>query len=166
MKLRPPTMTAFAARRAFTLAEVMIAVLITGLMMVSLFAGFSVGFRVVQSARENLRATQILLQRMETIRLYTWSQVNSNAYLQPTFTERYDPLGVTNNTSGTLYVGVVGRGVPAGLPAAYQNNMREITVTLYWTNYSGYKMTNKLVRTRSMQTYVARYGMQNYIYGK
>src|SRR5262249_23463431 len=100
------------------------------------------------------------------IRLYTWSQVNSNAYLLPTFTERYDPLGATNNTSGTIYVGVVNRSVPAGLPAAYRSNMCEITVTLYWTNYTGYKMTNKVVRWGTMQTDVCRYGLQNYIYGK
>jgi len=40
--------------------------------------------------------------------------------------------------------------------------MRAITVTIYWTNYL--RSTNAMVRTRQMQTFVARNGMQNYVY--
>ena len=42
--------------------------------------------------------------------------------------------------------------------------MRAITVTLYWTNYSKKPNQTQVVRSRQMQTYVARYGMQNYLY--
>ena len=59
----------------------MISVLIVGTLILSLYAGFSQGFSIIQTSRENLRATQILVQRMETIRLYTWSQVLDTGHL-------------------------------------------------------------------------------------
>ena len=149
---------------AYTLAEVMISVLIVGTLILALYAGFSQGFAVIHSARENLRATQILVQRMETIRLYTWSQVlDTDNYLKPTFTELYDPLGRTNNTVGTRFQGTISSSIPTDLPVAYQTNMRTITVQLFWTNYN---RGQPVVSTREMQTRVARNGMQNYIYGK
>jgi hypothetical protein len=149
-------------RKAYTLAEVMIAVLLIALMTVSLYGGISSGFSIIQLARENLRATQILMQRMETIRLYTWHQVNDPTYLKPTFVERYDPLGVSTNAGGAVYNGVISLSTPASVPAAYQTNMRLLTVTLYWTNAT---RSAKIVRTRQMQTHIARNGMQNYIWG-
>ena len=48
--------------------------------------------------------------------------------------------------------------------ADYSNNMRTITVTIYWTNYPRGLTNTPIVRTRQMQTLVARYGMQNYVY--
>jgi hypothetical protein len=53
---------------------------------------------------------------------------------------------------------------PTGVPADYQNKMRAITVTVVWTNYGQSAGTNFVVRSRQMQTFVARYGMQDYIY--
>src|SRR5213593_2815579 len=86
-------------QRAFTFVEVVVAAFLVGLMTLSIFACFSSGFTIIQSARENLRATQIMLQRVEAVRLFTWNQVlDTTNHLKPTFTEYYDPLGVTNNT--------------------------------------------------------------------
>jgi len=162
MKLAPPTSANCRGTLAYTLAEVLIAIFIVAIMGITLYAGFTSGFASVKLSREDLRATQIMLKRMEGIRLYTWSQVTNNSYLSPTFVALYDPLGTTNQASGAIYAGKVDRTVPAGLPAAYQNNMRAITVSLYWTNYNG---NTKIVRSRQIQTYVSRYGMQSYIYG-
>jgi Tfp pilus assembly protein PilE len=151
-------------RLAYTLAEVMISVLLVGTLTVALYAGFSQGFSVIQSARENLRATQIMVQRMESIRLYTWSQVlDTNNYLKPAFIEVYDPLGRTNNTAGTVYYGTIKSQIPSDLPDAYRTNMRTITVQLTWTNYTRGRAIPFL---RQMETRVARNGMQNYIFGK
>jgi hypothetical protein len=36
------------------------------------------------------------------------------------------------------------------------------TVTVSWTNYYG---RQSIVRTRQLQTFIARYGIQNYIWG-
>jgi Tfp pilus assembly protein PilE len=153
-----------AKEKAYTLAEVMISVLIVGTLILSLYAGFSQGFSVIQSSRENLRATQILVQRMETIRLYTWSQsLDTTKYLQPSFVDYYDPRGRSNNTAGLVYQGTITSEIPLDLPVAYQADMRTITVRLYWTNFN---QGEPIVFSRQMQTRVARNGIQNYIYGK
>jgi len=149
----------------YTFAEVLVATAILGLVGTSLYGAFAAGFCVIQSTRENLRATQILVQKTEAVRLFTWSQVaDTNNYLRFAFTENYDPLGATNNSGGAKYTGYVRASVPAAgeLPEAYRTNMRTITVTLYWTNYNGAKA---IVHQREMQTRVARNGMQNYIWG-
>ena len=58
-----------AADRGFTFAEVLVAVVLVSIMVVSLNAAFSAGFTLLKLARENLRATQIMLQQMEILRL-------------------------------------------------------------------------------------------------
>ena len=147
----------------YTFAEVLVAAAILGVAATALYGAFAAGFCVIESTRENLRATQILVQKMEAVRLLTWSQINdTNNYLTPTFTADYDPLGTTNRCGGVKYRGYVSASTPADLPEAYRANMRTITVTFYWTNYIGAKT---IVHTREMRTRVARNGMQNYIWG-
>jgi len=151
--------------RAYTFAEVLIATGILGFVSASLCVGFNAGFCMIQSTRENLRATQIMLQKLEAIRLFTWSQVgDTNNYLKSTFTEVYDPLGAAKNCGGPKYTGSVTASVPAAgdLPEAYRTNMRTLTVKVSWTTYNGAKA---IVHQREMQTRVARNGMQNYIWG-
>jgi len=151
--------------RGHTFAEVLVAAGILGFMGTSLYAAFSAGFCLIQSTRENLRATQIMMQKLESVRLFTWSQVcDTTDYLKSTFTEVYDPLGGKQGTRGATYTGSVTASVPAAgeLPEAYRTNMRTITVSLSWTNNSG---ADAIVHQRKMTTRVARYGMQNYIWG-
>lgn len=147
---------------AYTLAEVLITVFLVTVVVVSLYAGFSSGLSVVQSTRENLRATQILVQWMETARLYNWSQINNSSFVLPKFSEVYDPASLATNAGGTLYIGNITRQTPTNLPAAYNTNMVRLTVTVYWTNYSKNKT---ITQSRQMQTYVARSGLQNYVFG-
>lgn len=142
--------------RGYTLAETMVATCLLGTVVVFLYAAFSSGFAFVELARENLRATQIMMQKMETVRLYKWSQVTDPAYIKAEFKEWYDPSGVSAGNGGTLYTGSYSL-TNAPVTGTYQNNMRTVTVTLSWTNSA------KVVRTRQMQTLVARYGLQNYV---
>jgi hypothetical protein len=151
--------------KGYTFTEVLVAAAILGFVGTSLYGAFSAGFCIIQSTRENLRATQILVQKTEAIRLLTWSQIcDTNNYLKSPFFEAYDPLGSTNNCGGPQYTGFVTATEPTSseVPPSYRTNMRTITVTLYWTNYLGSK---PVVHSRDLQTRVARNGMQNYIWG-
>src|SRR5467141_1985271 len=65
---------------AFTLLEGLIGVAVMGILIVCLYTGMTSGFNVVRMARENLRATQVLQEKFETLRLYTWDQINSNGF--------------------------------------------------------------------------------------
>jgi type II secretory pathway pseudopilin PulG len=152
-------------RAAYTLVEVMISIFVLSLMTVSLYAGFFSGFEVVRLSRENLRATQILLQKLEAVRLYNWSEINSTNYLKPTFTDYYNPMGITNGSVAATYSGFITLSSLSNVvPGDYQNKMVGVTAKVFWTNYVQKPNATALVRSRQMQTYVARYGMQNYIY--
>ena len=164
---RPAVKAGKASQRgcaAFTLVEVMVATAVLGILALSLFGAYSSGLAIVQSARENLRATQILMQKMEAVRLFRWTQTTNTALATPTFTDFYDPTGTNNSTSGSTYQGYFSFSpASTNVPAAYSANMQLATVTIYWTNYPG-RGKAPIVRSKQMQTYVARYGMQNYVY--
>lgn len=143
--------------KAFTLLETSIASVIILLAIASVYAGITYGFSVTQVTRENLRATQLILEKFETIRLYTWDQLNgSNNFVIPnTFTESY-AVDTTGNASGVTYSGTMTLETPP-LGASYSGDMKLVTVTLTWTSAG-------VPRTRTMQTLVARQGLQQYVY--
>ena len=150
---------------AYTLAEVAISSVMILTVFTALYAGMSSGFAYTQVLRENLRATQIMLERMEGIRLYNWDrQLNSNSFLPEDFTAYYYPaIGNTGLNSGVCYTGRLSIDSVSLEPwASYASDMRRVTVQVQWVSRFG--PSNTLVRTRRMRTYVARYGMQNYIY--
>jgi Tfp pilus assembly protein PilV len=142
---------------AFTLLETFIASVLILLGMVSLYAGITYGFSVTQVTRENLRATQLILEKFETIRLYTWDQINgSNGFIIPTnFTESY-AVDTAGTASGVTYNGTMTIET-APLGTSYSTDMKLVTVTLNWTSAG-------VPRTRTMQTLVARQGLQQYVY--
>jgi len=76
---------------AFSLVEVCISVAILAVMIVSLYGGMGSSFGVIQSARENLRATQIMLERVEGLRLYNWNQLVYSNMVPTWFTNHYYP---------------------------------------------------------------------------
>jgi len=128
------------------------AMIVIGVTVLTLYSAITSGFFSMRLARENLRATQIILEKMEVIRLLTWDQLQAGI-LPNTFTNTYDPSNPQDKVkySGTIAVGAIN-------PATrnYQPDMKKVTVTLKW-NSSG------INRERQLTTYVARYGIQNYV---
>ncbi len=164
MKKLEPAQRNHRAPAAYTLVEAFVAIFVLGIIVVSLFAAFSSGLAVVRLTRENLRATQIMMQKMETIRLLSWLQGTNATFAPQAFSDWYDPTGTNTHTAGALYQGVYSVGpAPKTIPTDYATNMRTVTITVYWTNYP-HGPTAPIVRTRQMQTYVARYGMESYVY--
>jgi type II secretory pathway pseudopilin PulG len=156
--LRTPH-SAFRTCSGFTLMETVVATLITGIMLPTLYTGLASSFSTVQATRENLRATQILVQRMEAVRLAPYKTLQDAAAYPTNSTEYYSPSGQTNGSGGAAYT-VTYNWVPAPstLPPSYRTNMMLVTVTASWNS-------GNVPRTRSMQSYVARYGVQRYVSG-
>src|SRR6476660_4898105 len=101
--------------QAFSLVEVTMSMGVIGVSVAALFSGFTSGFFTMQMARENLRATQIMLERVETIRLYSWDQINTPGYITPAFSASYDPEAPSGQ-NGLVYRGTISVedcGVPA-----------------------------------------------------
>lgn len=142
------------AQAAFSVTEATVGLGILGICLSALFSGFTSGFFTMRMARENLRATQILLQKTETLRLYNWEQINDPSFVPSTFTERYDPNDPGNE--GLTYFGTV-RVSPAAISSSYSNDLRLVTITLNWK-------TGGINRNRSFSTFVARNGLQSYVY--
>lgn len=136
----------------------MIGVALLGIVTVSLFGGMSSGFAVTENSRENLRATQIILERMEGLRLFNWNQLNYSNWIPSTFTSYYYPMTNSGESTGIKYYGQMSiNPVTLDPPCSYSTNMRAVTVTLNWT-------VGQVPHSRTLTTYVARDGIQNYVY--
>ena len=144
-----------APRSAFTLPEVLVAAALIAVSSLALFSGFRQSFNVVEANRENLRATQILQEKTEMIRLYNWNQVTNGGYIPTSFSEAFDPTAATNS-SGVTYTGTV---IVTNAPIAetYSADLRLVNISVSWTS-------GGIAHTREMTTLVSRYGLQNYIY--
>src|ERR1051325_8820977 len=120
--------------RAFTLMEVVVAMSIIGFVFLSLYAALASGVSMTKMTRENLRATQILLEKAETFRLYTWDQIVTPKWVPSSFTNSYCPTASTNS-QGPLYIGTIDISKP-NLGTNYKDDMRQIDITLKWTTGS------------------------------
>ena len=139
---------------AFSFVEALVATAVCGLMFLTLYAGFSSGFSILQLSRENLRGTQILQEKMETIRLYNWEQLTNATFIPPNFVDTFYPG--TQSTSGITYTGKVTIAA-APISESYSNDLRLIKVEVQW-------VSAKVLRKREMSSLASRYGLQNYIY--
>jgi len=139
--------------------EVLVAVLVLTTIGVAFYLGLSSCFSVLKTSREDVRATQIMMQKLEAVRLCTWSELTNFSFVEP-----YDPTGTSNSTTGIYYYGTVTKGSATAIPntVSYANNMCLVSVNLVWTNRAG---SAPQVFNRQMQTLYARYGLQNYIWG-
>ena len=152
----PADLNSNSRHSAYTRAEVMVGIAIMSVMFLTLYLGFTQGFGVVQSSRENMRATQILQQQAEIIRLYTWEQVDPAAgWIPPTTSWTFYPLGGSGNR-GITYTGTVSVA-NAPMTESYAADNKLVTFDLTWKS-------GNVQRQRRIFTLVSKYGLHNYIY--
>jgi prepilin-type N-terminal cleavage/methylation domain-containing protein len=162
--------TPVVANHAFTLVEVLCSAAILGILCLALFYGLSQGFSMTQTEREALRATQIALTRMEGLRLEAWSsnQLFNPIFVPHSFTESFYPLGLNGSSStgpvysGTMTVKTCPFTGESPVPS-YNSNMALVTVVVNWQDIE-HGRTNTFTRTN--YTFVAKYGIQNYVYAQ
>ena len=139
-----------------TFAEVMVAMAVLGFMLVSLYAAFSSGFAVLRVARENLRATQILEERMEVMRLIRFDDALPG-FIPTNFTAAFYINSSNSMIAGGFdYTGKVSI-TKSPVSESYAADLRMIRINLSWKS-------GNVMRNREMTTFVSRYGLQNYIY--
>jgi len=140
---------------AFSLIEVTVGMGVMGTVVGALLTGITGGFFTMRMARENLRATQIILEKVETIRLYSWDQINQPGFIPPDWFHGYPPNGAPNG-QGMIYPGSL-TITNAPIASSYSSDMRMVTVRLNWK-------TGSIDRSREFSSYISRYGLQDYIY--
>ena len=142
------------ATSAFTIVEVGIAVAIVGTLVVTLYTAIGFSFRTLQVTRTELRATQIMVEKLEAIRLYQWSQLLDTNFTPRTFTDYYYPASIATNQGirydGTLSVDTV------TFSNSYADCLRAVTIEVKW-NDGGRS------HARQMTTFVASNGFQRYV---
>ena len=116
------------------------------------------GYALTNTTRQEERATQIIAEKMEVVRLLNWNQVtNSAGYIPATFTDTYYAGNPTNTPSGpVIYSGTV-TVTSATASETYSNDLRLIQIAVTWK-------TGLITHRRQMNTMVSPYGLQKYIY--
>jgi type II secretory pathway pseudopilin PulG len=140
--------------RAFTIVELLVSSVLIVIFAVSLYSGMALGFSTIQMARENLRATQILSEKLETIRLYTWDQLNTPGFIPANFQE---PFYVTDRADHLVYQGRFTISPVVITDASYSADLRRVRIDLNWTS-------GNVTHKRSMETWVSRHGLHRYLY--
>ena len=140
---------------AFTLAEAMVAIAAGAVLLTALYGAITYSYGAVRLAREDLRATQVLVEQMEKVRLTPYANLGNYTTNVP----------MANGGSGTYTISLttnvptMAQLTPPGVSnpnVLYTNSLLMITATATWTN-------NNIPRVRTMQTYAARNGTQSYI---
>ena len=161
-------------RAAFNLIEVVVAMTIMGIGVIALYSSLASGFQVVRLTREDARATQLMVELMDTLRLYNWDQITDPTFNPKRFDIYYDPVGATNGSGGGVLYSCVMRvtGGPEGTD--YSDDMKTITLDIDWTSYpqtpgngngnANANTTKDQVHNRTFTTYVTRNGLQSYVY--
>jgi hypothetical protein len=129
-----------------------VAFFILGLVIFSLYAALSFGFTTIRLAQENVRADQILTQKMETIRVCHWSKVFTPGYLPQTFPASYSGSGGTNEYTGSI---TVGNFPVSAANESYADGLKQVTITVSWVSAG-------VTRSRSLTSFVSQYGLQTY----
>jgi hypothetical protein len=128
----------------------MVASCILGFAVVSLYSAYSFGFSLIRLSRETVRADQILVQTIEALRVYPWSQTAPGAgVIPPSFPASYAP---GTSAPGAAYTGTISI-TDSPVSESYSNTLRQVTVTLNW-------VSGGTPHSRSMTTFISKNGIQ------
>jgi prepilin-type N-terminal cleavage/methylation domain-containing protein len=134
---------------AFTLTEVMVAVAVAATVFFSIYAGFSSAVLGARLAEESLRAIALLNEKVETVRLYSWSSVTNAGATSVSFTNYFYQDG--NSRFGTVYTGDIQLTNGPG-NVNYDHRLRTLVVTVNWSSAG-------ISHSRQIQTLISDAGL-------
>src|SRR6266404_2138616 len=130
--------------RAFSLAETVVGMAIVGILTVAIYSALTTGFNTVRLAREDQRATQILVQLMDQLRILSWSQLTNGTNVPSLTIQSFDPEKTVVvhgawNTNKLMNLGFMGTITLTDAPndTTYSSQMKQVTVNVVWTSLSG-----------------------------
>ena len=127
---------------------------IIGVVAAGLMGCFTFSLFAIRMARENQRATQIILERAEAIRCFNWDSLSN----VPTtaVTDYYNPA-TQSPPLYTVTTSLSAFSPSTGIIPSYATNMQQLTIIVSWK-------TGNISRCRTNMTYIAKDGIQNYVY--
>lgn len=129
--------------------EILLAGTVLAVVAVSLYGAYSAGFAQIRLTQESLRADQILVEKLETLRVYNWADVAGGIFFPTNFTAPFSSTSRTNLYAGSLVIATV------PITESYSNNLRRVTAMVAW-------QSGGLVHIRSMSTLFAQNGIYGY----
>jgi hypothetical protein len=137
--------------------EAVVGMLVFGICCIALYTALASGFSIMRSSREDLQATQLMLDKMEAMRLYRWDQL---AMLPPRFAFEYATGREMGGSSGKALRGIIYTGqvilTNAPLAANYGTQMKQITVKVNWDS-------GGIQQQREISTMVAQNGLYRFV---
>lgn len=170
-------------RAGFTLIEATISIGLLAITIGALGSGVVFGLKRATIGQEELRATQIITEKMETLRLYTWDQLKWSADYDDADEDALDPFdsedphvigdepspfelpatftapfkaGATNSTDLSYTGSFDATFLDLSDAPTYSNAVIKVDVSVSW-------LRNGKTQTRTGTTLFSRYGMQNNI---
>jgi hypothetical protein len=119
---------------------------ICGVIVLAVYGSLTWAFGMLRMSQENLRVTQVLIEKIEICRLYTWEQISDPSFFPKNFT-----AGDNGEFKGRMSI----RKGPNDV--TYQDDMKTVSIEISWK--SGHTRRN-----REFVTYVTRNGLQSYLY--
>lgn len=137
--------TSGKTKRAFTLVELMIGMTLAGMVFAGAFSGMKTGFDIVEEARDQSRATQLLQSEIERLRTLNYSDIAALPQSSAISMEGIFANAFNNRYSLTRQV------------SPLDDKRVVVTVTINWSN-------GERQRELSMLTGFTRDGLNDYYY--
>jgi prepilin-type N-terminal cleavage/methylation domain-containing protein len=93
----------------FTLIEAMVAMAVVGILIGALYSGVTWGMGNYQRARETMRATEILTEKLDSVRLFNWDQITNGTSIPASFTASFDAEKDPNRGKAYAYAYAYGQ---------------------------------------------------------
>lgn len=139
------------SKGGFTLLETVVGMTLMAAVFGSAYASYFLGLNIIEDAREELRATQIIQSELERLRTITWVELTALATVssfepQGEFVKMYSGMYATKRKVEDVVV----VGANAGL--------KQVTLYVSWTSRRGKE------RTQVFSTLFAENGLSDYYY--
>jgi prepilin-type N-terminal cleavage/methylation domain-containing protein len=141
-----PRRSRLHSKEGFTLVEVLVASVILSMVFVSSIGAMTIGYRLLENARFNTLAAQIIQSEIETLRLMNWSQISTL------------PANEAITIDTALANASVNRFTGNRIVTNVRANTKAIVVNVQWTAVSGQ------VHSRRYMTFMGKDGLNDYYY--
>jgi len=138
----------FRKNDGFTLVEMIVASLVLGMVFISSIATLTYGYKLMENARFNTLASQVIQSEIETLRLKNWSQLSA--------LPSHGTIAISSDMATAAFNKFTGwRTVSSVRP-----DTRRIVVGVQWTASSGQ------IHSRRYTTFMTKDGLNDYYYTK
>ncbi len=131
--------------RGFTLVEVAVAVAVLGLTIASSLVAMQMGFSMIETARDNTLASQILQSEMENLRLMNWDKLTDLGDGEFSLEGKFQETAAQRFTCSRTIT-------------SPKTGMRQVTLEVNWTSNNGVE------RSRRYTTFFSKEGLNDYYY--